>query len=113
MMLVVELPVRDLTADDLPEIGWSGGPLHPRYVAEALQRRATSGDVEYLAVCGTRRITRSRSAASTSRSQRAPERCTSWEVETAAGEREVHHAQCVRMRKQLSDDAPVADGVPR
>jgi GNAT superfamily N-acetyltransferase len=173
MMLGVELHVRDLTADDLPEIGWSGGPLHPRYVAEALQRRASTGDVEYLAVCDTsdlpialcgidfavsagagtlyqlavmpalqsagigsllidaaeQRI-RSRGC---SRAELSVEEdnvraralygrlgyagfgteVDSWEVETATGEREIHHAQCVRMRKDLAEDASVAGGVPR
>lgn len=37
--------------DDIPWIGWSGGPDHPDSVAEALGRTAT-GEVEYLAVCG-------------------------------------------------------------
>jgi GNAT superfamily N-acetyltransferase len=47
----LQLHVRDLAENDLPEIAWSGGPLHPRYVGEALQRRATTGDLDYLAVC--------------------------------------------------------------
>jgi len=42
------LVVTDLTERDLPLIGWSGGPLHPGAVSEAL-RRVPSGEVEYLA----------------------------------------------------------------
>ncbi len=43
------LVVNDLTKADLPLIAWSGGPSHLRSVAAALDR-ATSGDIEYLAV---------------------------------------------------------------
>jgi ribosomal protein S18 acetylase RimI-like enzyme len=43
------LAVDDLTEADLPNIGWSGGPLHPKAVKQELLR-AKAGEVEYLAV---------------------------------------------------------------
>ena len=43
------LTLDDLTLDDLPDITWSGGPLHPRAVADALIR-VKLGEVEYLAI---------------------------------------------------------------
>ena len=48
--VVVPLTVRDLTAEDLPECGWSGQASHLASVAEALER-ARLGEVDYLAVC--------------------------------------------------------------
>ena len=39
-----------MTAADLDEIAWAGGPTHRRYVAEALARCPV--EVEYLTVCG-------------------------------------------------------------
>ena len=46
---VQALRVGDLTEADLTRISWSGGPSHPKYVAEALQRRS-QGEADYLAV---------------------------------------------------------------
>jgi GNAT superfamily N-acetyltransferase len=46
---VESLAVDDLTHTDLDKISWSGGPLHPKYVEEALNR-VPGGEVEYLAV---------------------------------------------------------------
>lgn len=43
------LVVDDLTAADLPAIGWSGSPTHIRSVASALER-VKLGEIEYLAV---------------------------------------------------------------
>lgn len=43
------LELNDLTLADLPDIQWSGGPLHPKAVADALIR-AKLGEVEYLAI---------------------------------------------------------------
>src|SRR5579859_7486953 len=48
--MVLPLTVRDLTAADLPSCAWSGGPLHLKAIAEALDR-AGRGEVDYLAVC--------------------------------------------------------------
>jgi ribosomal protein S18 acetylase RimI-like enzyme len=48
--VVVPLTIRDLTAEDLPECGWSGSRSHLVSVAEALDR-ARLGEVDYLAVC--------------------------------------------------------------
>jgi ribosomal protein S18 acetylase RimI-like enzyme len=39
--------IDELTAADLPRIGWAGGPLHRQHVAVALKR---TKDVDYLAV---------------------------------------------------------------
>jgi ribosomal protein S18 acetylase RimI-like enzyme len=50
-MKMMALSVRDLTTEDLDGIAWSGGPLHPEAAAKALARR-TSGEVDYLAICG-------------------------------------------------------------
>jgi GNAT superfamily N-acetyltransferase len=153
--------VCDLTEADLPGIAWSGGPLHARYVAEALHRRAVTGEVEYLAVCGPtgvpiaiggvdfavalgagtlyqlavipelqsrgigtllidaaerrirdRGLTRAELSVDTenTRARALYQRLgyvgfgtelDSWETETPAGVRQVHHAQCIRMRKDL------------
>jgi ribosomal protein S18 acetylase RimI-like enzyme len=161
MVSSLQLHVRDLSENDLPAIDWSGGPLHPRYVGEALQRRAAAGDVDYLAVCGPndqpiaiggidyaisecagtlyqlsvvqslqsrgigsylieaaeQRIrARGRSVAELSveeeniRARTLYERLgyvgfgtetDSWETETPSGGREIHRAQCIRMRKDL------------
>lgn len=46
---VDSLVVDDLTADDLPDIAWSGGVTHVESVAEKLSRVA-AGEIEYLAV---------------------------------------------------------------
>ncbi len=46
---VDSLSIDSLTFDDLGDIEWSGGPLHPQAVREALERVST-GEVEYLAV---------------------------------------------------------------
>ncbi len=43
------LHVNNLTGDDLDDIVWSGGPLHLKAIAKALER-AKKGEVEYLAV---------------------------------------------------------------
>ena len=48
--VVVPLTVRDLTAEDLPECGWSGQASHLASVAGALER-ARLGEVDYLAAC--------------------------------------------------------------
>jgi ribosomal protein S18 acetylase RimI-like enzyme/Ser/Thr protein kinase RdoA (MazF antagonist) len=155
------LHVRDLTEADLPGVAWSGGSLHPRYVAEALHRRAATDEVEYLAVCGStgapiaiggidfavslgagtlyqlavmptlqsrgigtllidaaerrirdRGLTRAELSVEieNTRAMALYQRLgyvgfgtelDSWETETPAGERQVHHAQCIRMRKDL------------
>jgi len=50
--ITVGVAVRDLTEADLGWIAWSGGPDHPEAVAAAL-RLVDSGEVAYLAVCGT------------------------------------------------------------
>lgn len=49
--VAVPIHIRDLSIEDIPWIGWSGGPDHPASVAAALDR-AAAGEVEYLAVCG-------------------------------------------------------------
>ncbi|MEO7804332.1 MAG: GNAT family N-acetyltransferase [Actinomycetota bacterium] len=46
---VDSLLINDLTHEDLPDIKWAGGPLHPEAVSQALDR-AVDGEVEYLAV---------------------------------------------------------------
>jgi hypothetical protein len=46
---VESLVADDLTHTDLDKVLWSGGPLHPKYVEEALNR-VPKGEVEYLAV---------------------------------------------------------------
>lgn len=43
------LKLDDLALADLPDIAWSGGPLHPNAVAEALIR-VELGEVEYMAI---------------------------------------------------------------
>ncbi len=49
---IIELPltVRDLTADDLPGLAWSGTPSHLGYVARLLER-VPDGAVDYLVAC--------------------------------------------------------------
>lgn len=46
---VASLELDDLRESDLPNITWSGGPMHPRAVAQEL-KRAKAGEVEYLAI---------------------------------------------------------------
>jgi ribosomal protein S18 acetylase RimI-like enzyme len=46
----LKLTVRDLTADDLPGLAWSGPPLHIENVARKLER-ARAGVFDYLVVC--------------------------------------------------------------
>lgn len=48
--IAVDLSVRDLTHDDLPQCTWAGTSLHLKFVAQELDR-AKAGDVDYLAVC--------------------------------------------------------------
>jgi len=46
---VSSLVVNDLTLEDLNDIEWSGGPLHPESVRKALERK-NNGEVDYLTV---------------------------------------------------------------
>jgi ribosomal protein S18 acetylase RimI-like enzyme len=46
----IPVTVRDLVADDLPACGWSGSPVHLRYVAAELER-VPRGEADYLALC--------------------------------------------------------------
>lgn len=48
--IAVPVVVRDLTADDLAGLGWSGSPVHLASVREQLAR-VPLGEVEYLAAC--------------------------------------------------------------
>jgi hypothetical protein len=48
--IAVPVVVRDLTADDLGSLGWSGSPVHLASVREQIAR-VPSGEVEYLAAC--------------------------------------------------------------
>lgn len=50
VVVPVPLVIRDLTAEDLPSCGWSGGELHVKSIAEQLDR-VSRGEVEYLAAC--------------------------------------------------------------
>jgi GNAT superfamily N-acetyltransferase len=49
--VTLALAIRNLTVDDLPGCGWSGGGLHLDSVAAELDRAAL-GEVDYVAVCG-------------------------------------------------------------
>jgi ribosomal protein S18 acetylase RimI-like enzyme len=46
---VSSLVMNDLAPDDLPNVTWSGGPLHPKAIADALIR-AKLDEVDYLAI---------------------------------------------------------------
>jgi ribosomal protein S18 acetylase RimI-like enzyme len=46
---------RDLRADEVGSLGWSGSPSHLDAVAAELRRR-DAGEVDYLAVCGPRDV---------------------------------------------------------
>jgi ribosomal protein S18 acetylase RimI-like enzyme len=48
--VTLPLVVRDLQADDVEKLGWSGPPAHLRAIRSALARR-DAGEVDYLAVC--------------------------------------------------------------
>lgn len=50
-VLALPLHVRPLVHADLSTLSWAGTPTHLEHVSEAL-RRALSGEVVYLAVCG-------------------------------------------------------------
>lgn len=50
IQIAVPVVVRDLTADDLGALGWSGSRVHLASVREQIARVA-SGEVEYLAAC--------------------------------------------------------------
>jgi len=48
--ITVPMTIRDLRADDLDQIGWSGSPCHIASVREQLGR-VSCGEVEYLVAC--------------------------------------------------------------
>ena len=48
--VTLSLAIRDLSRDDLPECGWSGGPSRLEAVAGELTR-VEAGEVDYLAIC--------------------------------------------------------------
>jgi len=48
--ITVPITIRDLRADDLDEIGWSGSACHIASVREQLGR-VSLGEVEYLVAC--------------------------------------------------------------